>query len=557
MSAFMRLLHELVLLVARIGRVPRSVWGSVAIAMVASWVAYFGTILIATEVVSVTPWLLIGCLSLGLVAQLSAVVYALRVLLGSRAAFGRLLAETMLAFLSMYWAFGFVDSNLHDVMDVISARLGFFSFADAVGAMNPLSSPLVLVLVLVALVGSFLLRRWLEWLFDRTGRSVIGVASALVEAVFLFLLGVSGFRIITWVLLWLGNRNLASWLDAALEQIKAVIHIDLPEIFTTFWDVVAVPLANMVFLPIAWLALAGVVAGVKAPNLAELWSAERSRAGVLRKASLAVVDAFYNDIDDKVLPFVYSLRRVLKAGWALLGGYVLLFFALHQIGGSIDNWIEALIMGSGANQLLMFPFGDFVDQVVVTGLQLVLLAAAFQRVEELRSEPTPSPVPNWSCALWVVAVLTAVTCVQALTVGLDGAQRVAAGTTVRVGRSEVLVSEVRVGDEFVSGNNVERSSQTFVVVKVSVFNAYPARSVELSLLAGGASYQPWDGYTYLSSTPGFRSTRDVIFEVERSGLAGGVSIRVESAEYAAEFALSGLSPSPTIAVDTTGVRTAP
>jgi hypothetical protein len=300
-----------------------------------------------------------------------------------------------------------------------------------------------------------------------------------------------------------------------------------------------------------------VVAGVKAPKLAELWSAERSRAGGLRKAALAVVDALYNDIDDKVLPFVSSLRRVLKAGWALLGGYVLLFFALHWIGGRIDDWIEALIMGSGANQLLMFPFSDFIDQVVVTGLQLVLLAVAFQRVEELRSDPTPSPVPNWSCALWVVAVLTAVTCVQALTLGLDGAQRVSLGETARVGRSEVSVSDARVSAEFVSGKNVEHSSQVFVVVKLSVFNEYPTSSVRVRLLAGGASYQTWDEYSFLNSAPGFRSTRDLIFEIERSALAGGVSIRVESAGNAAEFALGGLSPSPSISVDTTIERTAP
>ncbi|MDR1430794.1 MAG: hypothetical protein LBI99_01595 [Propionibacteriaceae bacterium] len=542
MSALSQLLHELWLLLARFTKIPRTVWGSLAVAMTASWVAYFGSILIAGEVIVAMPWLLIGCLSLGLVAQLSAVIYALRTLLGGGAKFGDALAETMLPFLSVYWAFGFVDGIIHNVMDVINARFGFFYFADTINSMNPLSSPVVLVGVIAVLVASFVLRRWLEWRYDKTGRNVVGLASAVVEAVFLFLLGISGFRIVSWVMLWLGDRNLASWLDQALAWIKAAIHIDFPEFLAAGWEAVGVPLANMVFLPIAWLALAGVVAGVKAPKLAELWGAERSQLGSLRKALLAVVDAVYNDIDDKVLPFVYSLRRVFQAGWPFLGGYVLLFHMLHWLGGSLDGWIATLITLSGSNPLLLMPLGGLLDQVVITGLQLLLLAAAFQRVEELRLAKAPSPTPGWLNALLVGAVLAAVACAQSLTTGFGGASRAAVGEVVKVGRSEVGVSDARMGDEVVIGQDAEHSDQLFVVVRLSVFNAYPANSVTLSLSAGGSDYAPWDGISYYRSLPGFRSSCDVVFEVERSALAGGASIRAESAGYAAEFALGELAP---------------
>lgn len=348
-------------------------WPQLIALMLLGWVGYNTALMVSAEVAVDHAWAVIPLFSLGLVALLSTTVVGLRLVAGqlgvvemvrtARQEAGdddevednsltKLLILTMLPFLGVYAAFGYVDALANDLVLLTVARSGLGD--SLLQKLNPVGSRTAVIVTIVVIVGLYVLRRVVDALYQRTGRRILGLLTTFVESCFLFVILLGGFRLIEQVGLWFSDRKLVGWWDAvvgALASGLAVFRIDLPEVLTRFaelWTQLLWPtLWDTVSQPIAWLAMAALVFGSRVVSVADLWrkgqplsaqlpgsqhlritrrlarsSAEATGA---RRVVLQVQQAFFGDIDDKYLPTWHSLRLMLRAGLVFLGGYIITF----------------------------------------------------------------------------------------------------------------------------------------------------------------------------------------------------------------------------------------
>ena len=177
------------------------------------WVAYHGAVFLAAEVAQVSVWLLIPALSIGVVLRLATVVIALRSVateLGAPAllrqvapadavdddrdrSLGRLLGITLVPFLAVYAAFGYVDSFARDVVLLSTYRFGP---GELLQGLNPLTSAMTAGITVALLVVLYGARRLLQGWQERSGGLLPALLAALVEASGLFVVLLSAFRLV-------------------------------------------------------------------------------------------------------------------------------------------------------------------------------------------------------------------------------------------------------------------------------------------------------------------------------------------------------------------------
>ncbi|HSK34506.1 MAG TPA: hypothetical protein VK903_13580, partial [Propionicimonas sp.] len=255
------------------------------------WVAYHGAVFLGAELAQVSPWLLIPALATGVVLRLATVVIALRSVateLGAPAllrqvapgdavdddrdrSLGRLLGITLLPFLALYAAFGYVDSFARDVVLLSTYRFGP---GELLGDLNPLNSATTAAIAIALIVVLFVARRLLDRWQDRTGRLLPALLAALVEASGLFVVLLSAFRLVEGTRLWLGERRLAQWWQGAVDWSTGWLRFDLPELIGQVWSFLAGSiwpvLWDLVSQPLAWLTLAALVFGSRVLSLGDL-----------------------------------------------------------------------------------------------------------------------------------------------------------------------------------------------------------------------------------------------------------------------------------------------
>ncbi len=529
------------------------------------WVAYHGTVLLGTEVARLSPWLVIVALALGLVVQLATVVIALRTVATELDApallrrlapaevadddrdrsLGRLLGITLLPFLAVYAAFGYVDNFARDVVLLSTFRFGP---GELLNQLNPLADATTAVVLVVLVVGSYVGRRLLDRWQERGGGVVAAVLGSFVEACGLFAVLLGGFRLLDEARLWLADRRLAQWWDQALQAVSGWLRIDLPEwldaiwgffaesVWPVFWDVLS--------QPIAWLTLAALVFGSKVLSLGELWDATpagRSRRLARLRRAVDRVDGrpgvvghlretLLGDLDDKYLPAWMSLRLVLRAGWRFLGAFVLWFNVIRYAGEWARDAVVAAIGGQPvAAWIKAFPFLDLIPNAFGMSLQLALLGVAFVRILQLRVQaetaPAAAPRPGLAAELGALALaLAVVTTAVVLRPDADQAVRtVAVGEPARFHGGQVAVDGVQAGGSLVlPGGRVERSPLVFVVVRGRAVRPGAAEVlVEPRLVNGDRTYRlgRW-GAGSLAPEPGFSNASDFVFEVQPSDLPG-------------------------------------
>lgn len=413
----------------------------------AGWAGYqislWGAVILGNKM----PWIALFIFALGFVCTLGAMVVMLRMVgreLGIKnmipedevedddrdASVSRLLALTLLPFLGIYAAFGYVSERATELTTYSMFYNGVLG-DNLLGKINPLASTKQAIIAISVVVGAYLVRRLLDFVHDRTGWRLLGVAVAAVEAFFLLCFILAGQKALSAALIWITDRAFWGWLIDVRSALAATFErfrIDLPEVLRalgTWWREQIWPLfLDVMTEPIAWLAVAALVFGSHVLSVAELWrkgqplatkvpganqltrlqhvNARKRRQGSNRgqRIWLEFQEAFLGDIDDKYLPTLQSLRLVLRAGLTFLGVYVLIYGMWRALGRVLDGVLSLLIGGHESGFWLVVGTGtNLAEDLLLETVRAVLLAVAFHRCLQLfrvKAAPQDLPAPRQS-----------------------------------------------------------------------------------------------------------------------------------------------------------------
>ncbi|MBO0812413.1 MAG: hypothetical protein J2P23_10260, partial [Microlunatus sp.] len=357
---------------------------------VLGWLGYQVCLKLAIIAGDLTAWLSLVIFAIAFVSKLTALVLILRMVgnaLGVRrlipkeeyedddrdAGVTRLLALTLLPFLGIYTAFGLVNEASNQMIIEAQFRGGGFLGTGGILSQIRLNGSNVparrYILVVAIIVGTYVVRRGVDLLHERTGFRPLGVLVAFIEAFFVLVTITFGYDVFSRLPLWLKDRQFMVWLvdlRHGIGNVMAALGINPEAFFSAIWgfisDQVWPVVASGLTQPIFWLAIAALVYGSSVISVAELWRAGKPLASRVRLARRAleraarrelpraeqgetaggrvlteVREAFFGDIDDKYLPTLHSLRLILRAGFIFLGAYVVVYSA-QTVADSVWNW---------------------------------------------------------------------------------------------------------------------------------------------------------------------------------------------------------------------------
>jgi hypothetical protein len=360
---------ELLSLIHHTGRTVARLWVPLLALMLLGWSAQELSILIATEVSGVTAWGVIPVLAVGAVIQLTTIVAVLR-LVAVTLGLPRMLTEaadaesveddrdtslvslvtiTLLPFLTMYVAFGYLQNYAARVSVLAGYRKGL---GDLLGALNPSANTTTMIAMVTILVAGYLFKKlsdpWRAW----TRRPLIlASVQILVEACLAFVVLLGGFRLYQEFSLWLDSRNVSAWWAQAVAAVLGPIPVAVKDALIAIWQAVGGPFWSLLMdglaRPLLWLAMAGLVFGSRVLTLADLWrlgrpitsvrtprerllarlQAETQSARGARAITLKLQSSLLEGVDSRIIPAWQSLRLVLRAGWPLFGAFVICFTA--------------------------------------------------------------------------------------------------------------------------------------------------------------------------------------------------------------------------------------
>lgn len=488
-----------------------------------------------------------------------------------------LLTITLVPFLGMYAAFGFVQDYASSLVKLSTVRQGF---GDLLASINPMQSQVVLAWTVGILLGGWLFTKLADpWQERSRYPLVVGMLQILVQATLALVVLLVAFRIVESISLWLNDRVYQAWLDQAAAWLKATVHLDLPAFLAAAWQFWSGTLWPVLFSgftrPLLWLAMAGLVFGTKVLNLADLWRLGEPAAGAttrrermlarlradteqargIRLLALKGQSFFLGGLDETVIPAWQSLRLVLRAGWPFLGAYLIAFTLVDLAGSQLNRAILALVGGHPiAFWLRLLPLLDLVQLVVVMGVTWVMLAVAYTRALSIFAAHTgddvePVLVPGTvgvrralrSGAVEAVTVLVIVTLVV-VAAGRAPAgpghetNRVAPGQVGEVQGQQVSVGPARLARSVDDGGTSITSDLVFVVVPVTVSSPGPDRGrVTARLVAGTRSYPAWSGYGPPAAPPGFQAWSEMLFEVDPADVGPGLELEFEPFELVVAY----------------------
>ncbi len=412
------------------------------------WVGFQVALKIAAYTEDLNVWVTIATFAFGFLTQLIPIVLILRLVgreLGIREmipeednsqddrdnSITHLLAVTLLPFIGIYAAFGQLNDAANELWVNQMVRTGAFAQDNVVAKLGGIAQDQPLLLIAVV-VGSYIVRRALDLLHEKTGWRVLGIGVALVESFFMLVVVLGGVRLFQSVTNWFGDRALVGWFATARDAIREVLaklNLHLPEVIdqvvTFYLDEVWPSFWTVFSQPIIWLAVAALVFGTHVMSVAELWRKSRPLASRLRGATsfesrsdrrraqgitppppgiqrawVEFKEALLGDIDDKYLPTINSVRLILRAGVIFLGAFIVVY-SVHQI---LTNYTHVLVQKVLGGHDITFwvtwgPVWDLLYGLPFEPLRLCLLAVAFRRCLELfraRAHPidrSAAPVP--------------------------------------------------------------------------------------------------------------------------------------------------------------------
>lgn len=416
--------RHLVTLISQTFRVWWAVLPKVVIAWTTGWLIYQLSIAVTAPVQETYPWPAVIIFSFGLVCQLAAIIVGIRIAgepaglwdklppaaaqIGREESLVKVVSVSLLPFVGVYAAFGGIQSATYSLF--ISGAL------ESTVILNPQAATTILdprtaqqrLVIGAVLVGCYLLRRGLEATADRTGRWFFGLLGALVEGFFSVVLIFGGSRMLGDLGEWLQERVLYGWLLALGDTFMgwlASFHIVIPQILRVGWEFLATdlwPLLSEAMLqPLLWLAVAGLVYGTYTLSVADLWQKADERdvlSNALikrnkrlhalqqrsvhasqgsRRVAMEFFEVFVGDLEDRIIPFIQSLRHVLRVGLPFVGAYALLYSVINFLETS-SFMVARQIMGG---QYFHFWFRvdeglDLIGGLLSQPLRVSLLAVA-------------------------------------------------------------------------------------------------------------------------------------------------------------------------------------
>ncbi|WP_026926120.1 hypothetical protein [Granulicoccus phenolivorans] len=383
------------------------------------WLGYHLTFAVAVTVADTQLWPAVALFSTAFVWILASILLQLRLLgdaLGvpglvqSAGAdpsdepndLGRLLAVTLLPFLGIYAAFGYVDKAVNTFSVTSIGQTGVLFEGNIFVGLVPAGWAGSL-LVFGIIVVTYCVRRGLDLLHEKFERRFLGILAALVECFFLLTVVLTGSRTIGRIQQWWATRRFSEWIDSFVDGIGvtlAHLHIDLGWLLRGWdfiWSQILPLLAKAVVEPVVWLAVAALVFGTHVLSVADLWrrgerpsdalsqlTARRlRRAGGRsvhgRRAWLEFQEAFLGDVDDKYVPTFQALRLVLHVGLLFLAAFIVLH-AVITSGQILLNRGVMVAMG-GHSYSFWSTFRPLLDLIgtLLEPLRLALLAVTFHR----------------------------------------------------------------------------------------------------------------------------------------------------------------------------------
>ncbi|MFT4295273.1 MAG: hypothetical protein QM582_07660 [Micropruina sp.] len=393
--------------------------------VVLGWFGYRVFAQLAAMVVDVSAWLSLVMLSLGFVVKLSAIILGLRIAgeeLRIRqsvplpdddprdSSIAHLLSITLLPFLGIYAVFDVVTEAANDIQVDYYVFGGLTFERPVLAQLNPQGSGNSVWLIAALIVGLYVVRRLIEWWFERTGFRPLGLLAALVEGFFMLMVVLSGRQLLVSVRHWVDERTFRVWLDYpgwGLQQLSAGLGVDLSALLDAvgswWWDTAWPGISAMVVEPMLWLALAALVFGSQVISAADLWRrgqpvAVRARRTEVqvgdreRRLALEVQQAFFGDLNDKYLPTWQSLRLVTAVGASFFAAFVLCYGVLVTGEEWLRRWLFWVLGGHPATfWSVAGPPIDLLVTAVGEPLRWVLLAAAFHACLVLFADRAEGP----------------------------------------------------------------------------------------------------------------------------------------------------------------------
>ncbi len=567
---------ELLSLIHHTGRTVARLWVPLLALMLLGWSAQELSILIATEVSGVSAWAVIPVLALGAVIQLTTIVAVLR-LVAVTLGLPQMLTEaadaesveddrdtslfslvtiTLLPFLTMYVAFGYLQNYAARVSVLAGYRKGL---GDLLGALNPVENSTTMIAMVTILVAGYVFKKFSDPWRERTRRPLIlASVQILVEACLAFVVLLGGFRLYQEFNLWLDSRNVSAWWTQAVAAFLGPIPAAVKDALITTWQAVGGPfwslLVDGLARPLLWLAMAGLVFGSRVLTLADLWrvgrpvtsvrtprerllarlQAETASARGARAITLKLQSSMLEGVDSRIIPAWQSLRLVLRAGWPLFGAFVICFTALDLFSQQADLWVTRLIGGQLIGVWIkLYPFLDLIPLVLVMGLTWVLLGVTYTRALSIFADNagggvhgvlTPGTVGvRQAFRTGPIQAITVIVVASTVVVGASGVpteygdQEVAAGLSqvAELHGQEVLVSAPEVVRTITVGSQLITTDGAFVVVPMTVVKALPSyQRLMANLTVGDRRYPAWTAFGPPIAPSGFRASEDLVFEVD-------------------------------------------
>lgn len=352
---------------------------------------------------------------------------------GRESSLTRLLALTLFPFLGIYTAFGWVDKATNQMLIESLFRHGgglTLTKGDVLAKVwvGSDASAGRYVVVLSVIAGAYVLRRATDLLHERSEWRPLGILVALMEAFFVLVALIGGAGIVVQVKGWIADRQVWAWVSALGHRIAEMVGslpFGIPQIvgavghFLTHqvWPVFTSGITE----PIGWLAIAALVYGSNVISVAELWRKGKPLASRIRLASrvierqrakeqqeigsvderqddtqpnergrsphpmrqrvvIEIKEAFFNDIDDKYLPTLHSIRLILRGGLIFLGAFVVLY-GFERIAAKLFDWAVQVATGGHAMSfwIVWLPAHDLITTLPFEPWRICLLAAALKR----------------------------------------------------------------------------------------------------------------------------------------------------------------------------------
>lgn len=409
----------------------------VLIAWVAGWLVYRVALTSTASIQETHPWLTIVIFSTGLVTQLAALIVAIRIAgrpaglwetlppqvarLGRDEPLLKVVSVSLLPFVGVYAVFNGINEATY--------QLFIQGAINSATVLNPQSATTVLdpttarqrLIIGAVLVISYIVKRALEMLADKFGRSVLGLAGALVEGFFSVVLIFGGSRMLGDLGDWLRDRVFYGWLMDAWEALSGFLvslHIPIPQVISWSWQLWTEHLwplfSDAMLAPLLWLAAAGLVFGTYTLSAAELWDKGQQRgvSGALarrherlarlqarglsasrgsRAVVLEFIEIFVGDIEDRFIPIIQSLRHVLRVGLPFTGAFILLYAVVGAVKSIVFYGLQSIIGGNVFQfWLVMQPPLDLISGVIGEPLRISLLAVAMTATLKANYHHTPA-----------------------------------------------------------------------------------------------------------------------------------------------------------------------